>query len=86
MARFAARSQRPAPLLAFVPLLGNAVFFGDVATAAVALISAVVFGVSRFQKPVGKLVAISAGGLLIALVAFVLFVLFVSESARRGQP
>ncbi len=74
------------PLLALVPLLGNAVFFGGVATAAMALIAAIVFGVSRFPKPVGKLVAISAGVLLIALLAFVLFVLFVSASAQRGAP
>ena len=72
--------------LAVAPLLANAVFFGGVATAAVALIAAIVFGVSRFPKPVGKLVAITAGVLLIALLAFVLFVLFVSASAQRGAP
>ena len=74
------------PLLALVPVLGNAVFFGGVATAAVALIAAIVFGVSRFPKPVGKLVAISAGVLLFALLAFMLFVLFLTDSAQRGAP
>lgn len=74
------------PLLAFTPLLGNAVFFGGVATVAVALIAAIVFGISQFQKPAGKIVTIMAGVLLVALLAFVLFVLFVSESARQGAP
>lgn len=72
--------------LAVVPLLANAAFFGGVATAAAALIAVLVFGVSRFQKPVGKLVAIAAGVLLVALLAFMLFVLIVSESAQRGAP
>ncbi len=74
------------PLLALVPLLGNAAFFGGVAAGAAALMTALVYGVSRFQKPVGKLVAITAGVLLIALLAFVLFVLIVAESAKRGAP
>ena len=72
--------------LVVTPLLANAAFFGGVATAAVALIATIVFGVSRFPKPVEKLVAITAGVLLIAQLAFVMFVLFVSESAQRGAP
>lgn len=74
------------PLLLFAPLLGNSVFFGGVAAAAVVLIAAIVFGIGQFQKPVGKIVAIIAGVLLVAVMAFALFVLFVSESARRGAP
>lgn len=74
------------PLLALVPLLGNAVFFSGVAAGAAALFAALVYGVSRFQNPVGKLVALTAGVLLIALLAFVLFVLTVAESAIHGAP
>ncbi len=72
--------------LAVVPLLANAAFFGGVAAGAAALIAALIYGVSRFQKSVGKLVAITAGVLLIALLAFVLLVLVVADSAQRGAP
>ena len=74
------------PLLALAPLLGNVAFFSGVAAAALALIAAIVFGITQFQKPVGKFVGITAGVLLVALLAFVLFVLVVSESALRGAP
>lgn len=74
------------PLLALAPLLGNMALFGGVAAIALALIAALVFGITQLQKPLGKIVAITAGLLLVALIAFVLFVLFVSESARRGAP
>lgn len=74
------------PLFALAPLLGNVAFFSGVATAALALIAAIVFGITQFQKPVGKFVAITGGVLLVALLSFVLFVLLVSESARRGAP
>ena len=74
------------PLFALAPLLGNMAFFGGVASIGLMLTAALMFGITQFQKPLGKSVAITAGFLLVALIAFVLFVLFVSESARRGAP
>jgi hypothetical protein len=62
------------------------VFVGSVATAAVALVAAIIFGVTQFQKPVGKAVAISAGIALVGLTAFVLVVVYLDWSARRGMP
>ena len=73
-------------LFNFAPLLGNMAFFSGVATGAVVLIAAFVYGIIHFQQPVGKFVGIAAGGLLVILLAFVVFVLFVSESTRRGAP
>ena len=62
------------------------VFFGSVAAGAVTLIAAIMFGIMQFQKPVGKVVAIAAGLLLVGLLAFVLVVLYLDWSARQGMP
>ena len=62
------------------------VFAGSIATTAVALVAAIIIGVFQFQKPVGKLLGISAGIALIGLIAFVFIVLYLDWSARRGMP
>lgn len=64
-------------------ILGNIKFLGIVAVIALALIGAIVSGMDQFQAPVGMIVVISAGVLVLPLVAFVLFVAW---SAINGQP
>ncbi len=52
----------------------------------IVLAASVVFGITRWQQSLGKIMAVLGGLLFIALAAFTLLVLFLAESAQRGAP
>ena len=61
-------------------------FIPIVIVIAIALAATVLFGILRWQQPLGKITTVIGGLLLITLVAFTLFVLFLADSAQRGAP
>lgn len=64
----------------------STVFIPVVFIIAIALAATVVFGILRWQQPLGKSAAVIGGLLLVALVTYTLVVLFLAESARQGSP
>jgi hypothetical protein len=64
----------------------NALFFSVIALIGAALTAAVIFGITRWKRPLGKVAAIGAGVLLLALAAFVIVLLVLIWSLDHGSP
>ena len=52
----------------------------------IVLAVSLVLGIVLWQQPLGKIVAVLSGLLLIALIAFAALVLFLAWSAEHGMP
>ena len=68
------------------PALSPSAFIAVVVLAAIGLGAGLFYGVSHWKQPIGKVVSIVAGLLLIVLVLWVSFVSLVAWSAHQGHP
>jgi hypothetical protein len=66
--------------------MSNLPFISAITVSAAVLVAGLVTGIKNWRSLGGKLVAIAAGLLLLALVAFVSLVLLIVISAQAGHP